>query len=127
MVDSIKDILYIITAIISICVSLFALYKFLSRPQDSLLNRLNNLEKEFKDYKQQTDSQISAIKNELNEDNDKFKEQENTNAVFKAVMLSFVDFEIAYCMHTGYELTDDLMKAKKILNKYLTGKSNDED
>ena len=39
--------------------------------------------------------------------------------MFKTVMISFVDFEIAYCQNTGYAQTEDLKNAKKALQDYL--------
>ena len=66
------------------------------------------------------------IRNLLKEGNDKFRMQEKQNAVFKAVMLSFVDFEIAYCINTGYTETEDLKNAKRILQEYLAGKEHEE-
>ena len=43
-------------------------------------------------------------------------------------MLSFVDFEIAYCHNTGYKDNEDLIKAKRLLQQYLAGRNDyDED
>lgn len=109
-VQVIKDILQLIISVISICVSMFALYKFLSKPHNSLEARISHLEKD-----------VSDIKTSLREGNDKFRNQAKLNAVFKAVNLSFIDFEIAYCSNTGYKDTADLKKAKRILQNCLSG------
>lgn len=109
-IQVIKDILQLIISVISICVSMFALYKFLSKPHNSLEARISHLEKD-----------VSDIKTSLREGNDKFRNQAKLNAVFKAVNLSFIDFEIAYCSNTGYKDTADLKKAKRILQNCLSG------
>ena len=68
------------------------------------------------------DARLEDIEESLLRGNDKFREQEETNATFKTVMLAFVDFEIAYCLHTNYEFTEDLMRAKRELQDYLSRK-----
>lgn len=110
ILHDIKDILQLVISIISICVSMYALYRFLSKPHNTLETRVMSLEKDVDDIKQS-----------LKEGNDKFRNQAKLNAVFKAVNLSFIDFEIAYCSNTGYKDTADLKKAKRILQNCLSG------
>lgn len=55
----------------------------------------------------------------LDSSHDKHREQNELNEVFITSMLAFLDFEVAYCAHTGYEFTDDINKAKDTLMKYL--------
>lgn len=86
-----------------------------AEPFENLKERVEILEAETK-----------VIKESLRYGNDKFREQEETNATFKSVMLSFVNFEIAYCLHTDYKYTDELMKAKDELERYLSGKKRHE-
>lgn len=109
-IQEIKDILQLVISVISICVSMFALYKFLSKPHNSLEARVSHLEKD-----------VSDIKTSLREGNDKFRDQAKLNSVFKAVNLAFIDFEIAYCLNTGYKDISDLKKAKRILQNSLAG------
>lgn len=71
------------------------------------------------------DIEIGDIKQALKLGNDRFREQEETNATFKSVMLSFVNFEIAYCLHTNYPHTEELMDAKRELEQYLTGNNHE--
>jgi hypothetical protein len=71
------------------------------------------------------DVEINDIKAALKLGNDRFREQEETNATFKSVMLSFVNFEIAYCLHTDYPHTEELMDAKRELEQYLTGNNHE--
>ena len=111
MVTSILSILQLVLTSANIIILAYAFFKFLNKPQDTLNTRVTLLETELRD-----------IKASLVQGNDKFKEQERTNATFKSVMLAFVDFEIAYCLHTNYEFTEDLMKAKQELQEYVSGK-----
>ena len=53
-----------------------------------------------------------------------FKRQAKINKMFERVNLAFIDFEISYCNNTGYTKTENLMKAKQLLEELLT---NDED
>lgn len=71
------------------------------------------------------DVEINDIKTALKQGNDRFREQEETNATFKSVMLSFVNYEIAYCLHTNYPHTEELMDAKRELAQYLTGNNHE--
>ena len=116
MIQQIKDILTIIISTSSIIVSAYALYKFFNGPRASLEKRVSDLE-----------DQLKEIQEELSKDNEKLRLQEKENSVFKAVMLSFVDFEIAYCLNTGYKDVKDLQKAKTILQDYLSGKKSYEE
>lgn len=116
MLSQIKDILQVIIAVISITVSMYALYRFLSGPHNTIEKRISDLEKD-----------VSDIKTSLREGNDRFRKQEKQNHMFIAVMLAFVDFEIAYCHNTGYKDNDDLVKAKRILQKYLAGQEDYEE
>ncbi|MBQ1570176.1 MAG: hypothetical protein IIZ78_03545 [Clostridiales bacterium] len=94
----------------------------------NIIDRRNNMkqaaEKPFNDLKKRVDGhdiEINDIKQALKLGNDRFREQEATNATFKSVMLSFVNFEIAYCLHTNYPHTEELIQAKDELESYLTG------
>lgn len=109
-IQGLKDILQLAISVISICVSMYALYRFLSRPHNSLEARVFAIEKD-----------VADIKQSLKEGNDKFREQAKLNAVFKAVNLAFIDFEIAFCSNTGYKDIGDLKKAKRILQNSLAG------
>lgn len=104
-----------ILTVLNIIDKLRALRSAEAEPFENLKERVEILEAETK-----------VIKESLRYDNDKFREQEETNATFKSVMLSFVNFEIAYCLHTDYKYTDELMKAKDELERYLSGKKRHE-
>lgn len=100
----------------------YGLYKFLNKPHDTLEEKHEELVKRVDKH----ESRIEDIEESLLKGNDRFREQEETNATFKSVMLSFVNFEIAYCLHTGYEHQEDLLKAKNELETYLSGKKHHE-
>ena len=70
---------------------------------------------------------VDDIKQSLKEGNDKFRAQDKLNATFKAVNLAFIDFEIAYCLATGYKDIADLKKAKRIMQKCLAEYDDYED
>ena len=110
----IKDILPILQVILTsgnICILAYALFNFLKKPQNSLEQRVSI-----------TEIKIKEIETSLLQGNDRFREQESTNEVMQSCMLALIDFELAYCIHTSYEDTDDLMKAKTELRKHLSRK-----
>lgn len=91
---------------------MLALFKaFLMKPHNSLEERVKELEVKYED-----------MKDSLYKGNDRFREQKALNEVFVNCMLAFIDFEIAFCQHSGYEYSSDLMRAKKILQEYLARK-----
>ena len=110
----IKDILPILQVILTsgnICILAYALFNFLKKPQNSLEQRVSV-----------TEIKIKEIEASLLQGNDRFREQESTNEVMQSCMLALIDFELAYCIHTSYEDTYDLMKAKTELRKHLSRK-----
>ena len=111
MIAALLPILQAFLAIGNICIMLYALKKFLSKPHDTLEDKVNAHEIKIKEI------QIS-----LKQGNDRFKEQETTNEVMQSCMLALIDFELAYCIHTSYEDTEDLMRAKTELREHLASK-----
>ena len=114
----VSEYLGLFLQVANIAVLGYALYKFLNKPHDSLETKHEELKRRVDGH----DIKIKDMEESLHQGNDRFREQEKTNATFKSVMLAFIDFEIAYCLHTNYEFTDDLMKAKKELQDYVSGK-----
>lgn len=121
-IQELKDITGLILQLANIVIIGYALYKFLNRPHDTLEEKHNELVKRVDKH----DVKIEDIEEALRKGNDKFREQDEANATFKSVILSFINFEIAYCLHTDYEHTEDLMKAKNELETYLSGKKHHE-
>lgn len=95
----------------NLCIMLYAFSKFLNKPHNDLETRLTELEVVVKQHDES-----------LKHGNDKFRKQADFNEVFINCMLAFIDFEIAYCYHTGYEYDEDLNKARDTLQKYLAKK-----
>lgn len=120
-VMSIQDIsstLGLILQLANVVVIGYGLYKFMNKPHDTLEEKHEELAKRV----DKQDIRLDDIEESLLKGNDKFRNQEETNATFKSVMLSFINFEIAYCIHTGYDNNEDLINAKRELENYLSGK-----
>lgn len=95
----------------NICILLYALYKFLNKPHDTLEQRVISIETEVKD-----------IKESLHQGNDRFRSQEDTNEVLIHSVLALIEFEIQYCLTEHKEMSKDLEKAKEDLHNYLARK-----
>ena len=106
-----SELLKVALQIANIAVLGYALYKFLNKPHNTLEARVN-----------EHDVKIKEIENSLLQGNDRFREEKDTNEVMQNCMLALIDFELAYCIHTGYADTEDLIKAKDILRKHLARK-----
>jgi len=118
MLNQFSDWLKVLLQVANIVIIGYGLYRFLNKPHDTLSDEVKQLkaktielELELKELKQSVDTSF-----------EKHREQDKTNAVFKSVMLSFVNYEIAFCLHTDYKDTTDLLNAKKELQDYLSGK-----
>ena len=121
--DAFSEYLKVFLQIAQVVTILFAVYKFTRKPHDTLEEKHKALEKRVDEH----DVKIKEVEYSLKQGNDKFRKQEETNATFKSVMLSFVNFELAYCSNTGYEDNQDLLDAKRELNEYLTGKRHEKE
>lgn len=119
--NEISEYLKVFLQIAQVVTILYAVYKFTRKPHDSLEEKHETLKKRVDEH----DVKIKEVETSLKQGNDKFRKQEETNATFKSVMLSFVNFELAYCASTGYEDNQDLLDAKKELTQYLTGKHHE--
>lgn len=114
MIETITIIGLIISTLVSfcsLCAMLYAFKKFLNKPRDTAEERITTLEVQMKDV------QLS-----LHQGNDKFRIQKDMNEVFINCMLAFIDFEISFCQYTGYEHSEDLTRAKNVLQTYLARK-----
>ena len=121
---------FTVSEIIAVVIGLFGFILTILNIKDKQNTLKKQAEQPFNDLKKRVDGhdvEIGDIKQALKLGNDRFREQEETAATFKSVMLSFVNFEIAYCLHTGYEHTEDLMEAKRELESYLAGKKHREE
>lgn len=118
MLNQFSDVLKVLLQVAQIVTILWAVYKFTRKPHDTLKDEVDKLKSENTEIK----VELKDIHKSLDASFEKHREQDRTNTVFKKVMLLFANFEIAFCMHTDYQDTSDLMKAKEELNDYLTGK-----
>ena len=121
MLAQFSEILKVGLQVAQVVTILYAVYKFSRKPHDTLEQKYENL-------KTKVDEQsviLQETKKSLDASHEKHRHQEETNATFRSVMLSFVNFEIAYCKNTGYEDNSDLLQAKKELSNYLTKKRDD--
>ena len=105
-------------AIGNLCIMLWALKTFLTKPRTTLEEQVKELEKKIIAL----ELRDRHIEKSLTISHDKHREQKETNEMFYTVVLAFIDFEIAFCQSTEYKQTDDLRKAKETLQRYLTKK-----
>lgn len=105
-------------AIGNLCIMLWALKSFLTKPHTTLEERVKELEKRIIALEVKN----GEMEKSLTISHDKHREQKETNEMFITVVLAFIDFEIAFCQTTEYKQTNDLIKAKETLQRYLTKK-----
>lgn len=115
---SILPYLQTFLAIGNLCIMLWALKAFLSKPHTTLEERVKELNAKIIAL----EVKIGEMEKSLTVSHDKHREQKETNEMFITVVLAFIDFEIAFCQQTKYENTGDLIKAKETLQRYLTKK-----
>lgn len=111
MVNAVLPVLQTILAIGNICIIGYGFYKFLGKPHSTLENRVVALETEVREIKQNTgngDKQIAVNKEAM--------------AVMQRCLLALIEFEINFCLSSGYTDTHDLEEAKRELHSYLAKK-----
>ena len=99
----------LLVAIFTLCGMLYAFKTFLSKPKDSMLKRIIELEVEVKE-----------LKNSLHQGNDRFRKQDDTNEVLLYSILALIDFEMQYCLTEKVAMSDDLKNAKEDIQKFLS-------
>ena len=90
---------------------------------DKIISWKKNADQPLKDLQ----ARVTVLENKQLENenrflkgNDQFRDIYAYIKLFMQVNLAFVDFETAFCQHTNYTDTEDLKKAKKILQESLT-------
>lgn len=116
--NAFSEFLKILLQFANVVVLAYALYKFLSKPHDTLETKHEELKKRVDAH----DLKFKEIDDSLHRGNDKFRKQQDLNEVFIKCMLAFIDFEMAYCAATEYQDTEDLKAAKATLRQYLAEK-----
>lgn len=112
-----SEFLGIILKLLQVGALFYAGYKFTRKPHDSLEQRVSTIE----NRQNEIFLLLKDIQKSLDASHEKHRSQDKTNKVFKKVMLLLANFEVAFCQQTGYEHTEDLIKAKAELDDYLTG------
>lgn len=111
MVSAILPVLQMILAGGNIIIIAYGFYKFLGKPHSTLEARVTVLETEVRNIKQSTrdgDKQIAV--------------NAEATAILQHCLLALIEFEISYCLASGYKDTKDLEDAKKELHNYLAKK-----
>lgn len=109
--EGFSEILKVLLQIANVVVLGYALYKFMNKPR-------NTLEEKVKEH----EIKIREIEESLKQGNDRFRNEASTIEVIQMCMLALLDFELSYCSHTNYEHTEDLIKAKNLLQEHLARK-----
>lgn len=117
MIQDFLPVLQTILATCNIIIIVYGGYKFMNKPHNTLEAKHDALEKRVDEH----DLKFKEIEESLHNGNDRFRRQEDINEVFINCMLSFIDFELAYCSSTGYKDIEDLNNARATLRKYLAG------
>lgn len=122
MIQTIKDGMQILLQFINLIVIIYGGYKFFNKPNDTLAEKHEALEKRVTALELKNKEQEESLRN----GNDRFRRQKRTNAAFKAINMAFINFEIAFCQATNYANTDELKKAKSKLETLLTEEDEDD-
>lgn len=87
---------------------LYGFKKFLSRPHDTLEQRVNGLETRIQDVER------AILKN-----SDELAEQKENIELLRECVEALIDFELAYCISTHYDAEgiEDLRHARKVLRE----------
>ena len=82
--------------------------RFINKPHDTIEKRVTALEVKQKE-----------IEDSLKQGNDRFRTEASTIEVMQICMLALIDFELTFCAHNNYTHTEDLLKAKNLLQEHL--------
>ena len=122
MIQTIKDGMQILLQFINLIVIIYGGYKFFNKPNDTLAEKHEALEKRVTALQLKSKEQEESLRN----GNDRFRRQKRTNAAFKAINMAFINFEIAFCQATNYANIDEKKKAKSKLETLLTEEDEDD-
>lgn len=104
----IMTIVQLILSIGNLCIMFYALNKFLSKPRDTMEERIAVVEAEMRE-----------VKEALRRGNVKFESQDKTNEVLIHSVMALIEFEIQYCLTEHKQPSSDLEKARDALHKFL--------
>ena len=117
------NILQLLTTFGTLCIMLYTLKKFLSKPQDTLVARITACEAKLAALETKLQDYIQSVERSLQLSNDNSKQVEEGCKALQSTVYSLIEFELTYCRRTGYEGdTEDLEEAAKELHNYLKNK-----
>ena len=117
------NILQLLTTFGTLCIMLYTLKKFLSKPQDTLATRITACEAKLAALETKLQDYIRSVERSLQLSNDNSKNVEEGCKALQSTVYSLIEFELTYCRRTGYEGdTGDLEEAAKELHNYLKNK-----
>lgn len=93
----------------NLLIMLYALSKFLARPHDSILERVQRIE-----------VKIDELEKSLKQGNDRFRDQDDTNEVLLTSILALIEFEMQYCSEEHKTISKGLEQAKDNLHRFLS-------
>jgi hypothetical protein len=92
----------------NICILAYTLYRFLSKPHDTLEQKVHDLEGE-----------VEKLKTYLKNDFNRLENQDVTNEVLIHSVLALIEFEMNFCLVEEKPMSEDLKAAKKDLSDFL--------
>lgn len=101
----------LITSFGTACTMAYTFTKFISKPRDTLSERITTAE-----------VKIQEIERIIEKQNALYNDQEKTNEVMIHSILALIEFEIQYCLTEHKEMSEDLKKAKENLHNFLASK-----
>ena len=107
-IQLIITILSLITGFGSVCVMVYGLSKFLTKPQDTLNQRVTVCE-----------TKIDEHERRLNKGDEHFNDNDEAIQILLRSLISLIEFEIQYVTADNKPISEDLKKAKDNLNDYL--------
>ncbi len=106
----------LLVAVFTLCGMLYAFKTFLSKPKDSMIKRIIELEVEVKELK----NSLHQGNDKFRKQDDRFRKQDDTNEVLLYSILALIDFEMQYCLTEKVAMSDDLKNAKEDIQKFLS-------
>lgn len=120
MIANLSQYMDIILKFANIVIIGYAAYRFTRKPHDSLEERLTNLENRVDSMESVSNQRQKDIEQQLRQGNDKFRTLGNMLEAVVTCIVALLDWEVHYCETEHKEISDDLVDAKKSLNKCLS-------
>ncbi len=108
MVNAILPVLQMILAAGNICIIGYGFYKFLGKPHSTLESKVVQL-----------DTELKELRDRVKEGDRHIDVNGDALEAIQRCLVCLLEFEISYCINTGYGNTSALEEAKRELNSYL--------